>query len=137
MENFVSYCKNYILENIDEFDGQTHYACDFAYELTNEPNVNGSLTFSRQKAMDYLGEWWDDAASYWQYENDNFGEHTHNPFDEPEAYMVCMVIEGCNAILAQAPFISDNWNDEVMFDKDAIDSIKDFVSGIDEGTSLF
>jgi len=137
MENFVKYCKNYILDHIDEYEGQSHYGCDFAYTLTEAPNVDGSLTYSTYKAKEYLREWWDECGEYWDYEKDNFGEHTHNPFDEPEAYMVCMVIEGCSAILSQVPCIGKNWNEEIIINTEVITEIKDFVNGFDENTELF
>ena len=84
MKDFKDYCKDYIVDHIDEFVGQIFYGSDFAYHITQEPNTNGTLTFSRQEAKDYLKEWWDDAAEYWDYEKDNFGENTHNPFDNPD-----------------------------------------------------
>jgi hypothetical protein len=67
----------------------------------------------------------------------NFGENTHNPFSEPEAYMVCMVIEGCNAILSKVPFIEENWNEEIELDSERIDEIKKFVEDFDEEEELF
>ena len=58
MENFKDYCKNYILDHIDGYEGQSHYGCDFAYTLTEAPNVDGSLTYSTRDAIEYLREWW-------------------------------------------------------------------------------
>lgn len=137
MEGFVKYCKNYILDHIDGYEGQSHYACDFAYKLTEEPNIDGSLTYSTYKAKEYLREWWDECGEYWEYEKDNFGEHPHNPFDNPETYMVCMVIEGCSAILSKVPCIDNNWNEEIVINTAVITEIKDFVNGFDENTKLF
>ena len=127
MENFKDYCKNYILDHIDNYEGQAHYGCDFAYTLTEAPNANGTLTYSTHDAIEYLREWWYECGEYWDYEKDNFGENIHNPFDNPEAYMVCMVIEGVNAILANEPHIEESWNDEIELTEEVIEDIKKYV----------
>jgi len=131
MESFKDYCKNYILDHIDEYDGQTHYGCDFGFTLTDAPNVDGTLTYSAYEAKEYLREWWDECGAYWDYEMNNFDEHPHNPFDEPEAYMVCMVIEGVNAILANEPHIEESWNDKLELTEEVIEDIKKYVEEFD------
>lgn len=131
MESFKDYCKNYILDHIDGYEGQSHYGCDFAFILTEAPNADGSLTYGTNKAKEYLREWWDECGEYWEYEKDNFGEHLHNPFDEPEAYMVCMVIEGVNAILAKEPHIEESWNDKLELTEEVIAGIKEYVEEFD------
>ena len=131
MESFKDYCKNYILDHIEGYEGQLHYGCDFAYTLTETPNVDGTLTYSTHDAIEYLREWWYECGEYWEYEKDNFGEHPHNPFDEPEAYMVCMVIEGVNAILANEPHIEKSWNDKLELTEEVIEDIKKYVEEFD------
>ena len=128
MRTFIDYCKNYIIETIDDFEGTTHYGCDFAYALTQGPNIDGSLTYSREEAKDYLHEWWNECAEYWDYEKDNFGENLHNPFDNPEAYMVCMVVEGVNLILANQKDIANHWNEKFNITHKVIERIKDYVA---------
>ena len=123
--------KNYILNHIEDFEGTMHYACDFSQELTQGPNVDGTLTYSTEKAKEYLREWWWDCGQYWKYEKDNFGENYHNPFDNPEAYMVCMVIEGCYHILSGCPVIEDNWAEKIEITEEVIRQIKEYVEDYD------
>lgn len=113
METFIDYCKQYIYDHIDEYRGQMVYPCDLGFTLTEEPNINGTLTFSREGAKDYIREWWDEADDYFQYEKDNIGT-TRNPFENPEAYMVCMVIEGVRSLIDQAFMVLDIDNDEMV-----------------------
>lgn len=127
MESFNEYCKNYILENLGNYEGQSVYGSEVGYTITQSPNVDGTLTYSNHEAIEYLREWWYDAGEYWEYEKDNFGENLHNPFENPEAYMVCMVIEGVNSILSDCPIVEENWNDKFELTEDAIASIKEFV----------
>ena len=131
MENFKEYCKDYILEHLNDYEGQSVYGSEVGYTITQSPNVDGTLTYSREDAKEYLREWWDECAAYWNYEKVNFGEHFHNPFDEPEAYMVCMVIEGVNAILANEPHIEESWNDELELTEEVIEDIKEHVEEFD------
>ena len=127
MENFVQYCKDYILDHIDDFEGKSEYGCDWSYTLTQSPNVDGTLTYSTYEASQYLKEWWDECGEYWEYEKDNFGEHLHNPFEEPEAYMVCMVIEGVSAILSNEPHIEESWDEKLELTAEVVTAIKEYV----------
>lgn len=102
MEDFVTYCKDYVAEHLPGYEGQDVYVSDLGYMITNGPNMDGSLTYSRSLAMDYLKEWWEEAADYFDYEKYEFGQNSHNPFDNPEAYMVCMVIEGVAELIRRA-----------------------------------
>lgn len=91
-------------------------------ELTNGINCDGTVTFSRQKAKDYICYWWDEAADFSDHENYEFG-YRSNPFENPELFMVKMVIEGVSSILSQSDYISENWNDRFLLDKDIISEI--------------
>ena len=132
LESFFDYCKNYIIDHIEDWEGETKYACDLGGYLTEGPNVDGSLTYSTYMAKEYIREWWYEAGEYWEYEKNNFGENLHNPFDNPEAYMVCMVIEGVNAILSRCQYIEDNWNDEITLNEDTIKMIIEQVNEQDD-----
>lgn len=65
METFLDYCKNYILDNIDDFEGRECYASDFPFKITDGANVDGSLIYDRLTAMKYLQEWWWDCAGFY------------------------------------------------------------------------
>lgn len=111
METYLDYCKNFIIDNIENLEGQQVYACDLGFELTSAINADGSATYSAHKAKEYLKEWWDEAADYWQYEDENFDEHRWNPFPNPEAYHCCMVIEGVRCLLSQIPVLGEKWDE--------------------------
>ena len=139
MKEFITYCKHYIYDHIDDCRGQNVYPCDLGFTLTEYPNCDGTLTYSREAAKDYIREWWDEADDYFNYEKDNFGGAVLNPFENPEAYMVCMVIEGVRALIDDAVDtlgMNDQWNDEVELTADLIEKIKGAVEEFD-GESLF
>lgn len=137
IENLFTYCKNHIAEQLHYYEGQKYYACDLGDYLTEEINANGTFTYSRALAMDVLKEWWEDAALYYEYEKMSFGECTHNPFENPEAYTVCMVIEGVRSMLSQCKFINDHWNDEIKLTKRNIKTILAQLDELDENQNLF
>lgn len=124
MESYFDYCKQHLLERLDAYIRTSHYACDLGYYLCEEENANGSLTFSRKRAMEYLKAWWFDCGDFWEYEKDNFGEHPHNPFDNPEAFMVCMVIHGVDNILSQCRPINEAWNDTITLSDKFVAELK-------------
>lgn len=123
-ETFLTYCREYIKNHIEEFVGQVVYAADLGLELTDAPNIDGSLTYSRYDAMEYLKEWWWEASDYFDYEKLEFGaENIHNPFENPEAYMVCMVIEGVNSLINQCSVIEENWNEQIELTQEISEQI--------------
>lgn len=131
MEQFDVYCKDFIKDNIRDHLGRTVYACEFASEITMDINMDGTATYSTYEAKQYLKEWWDEAADYFRYEKDNFGENLHNPFENPEAYMVCMVIKGVDCLMAQVKEIYDAWNDQIYVTHELCDSICEQLEDIE------
>lgn len=132
MKDFITYCKQYIYDNLPEHEGRLVYLCDLGYTITEGPNCDGTLTFNREEALEYLKEWWREAADYFQFEKDNFGT-PRNPFENPEAYMVCMVIEGVRALIDDAIDtlgMNDKWNDEVELTPELIAKVKECVEGM-------
>ena len=126
MTNFNDFCKEYICEHLDEMEGVSVYTCDLGYTLAENDDINGTMTYSTKAAIDYIREWWYDCSDYSDYEQNNFGERT-NPFANPEAFIVRMVIEGINSILSQCPIIDENWNDEIELTPKVIETIKEQI----------
>lgn len=124
MKSFSEFCKEYLFERLDEYEGTTGYRCDLAYKLCEECNINGTLTYSRAEAIKYLCEWWYDAADYSEYEQMEFGERS-NPFENPEAYMVRMVICGIGYLLSRCAVIDESWNDKLELTPEVIEAIKE------------
>lgn len=120
---FDDFCKETIKNELSARIGGTYYACDLGQDLTRGMNCDGTFTYSTELAKEYLREWWWDASDYFQYEKDNFGENFHNPFDNPEAYIVCMVIEGVRSLLSQCNEIDDAWNDKIELTEELVGSI--------------
>lgn len=129
IQNFTDYCKEQIEKRLPEMAGRSVYMCDLAYELMEEPNVNGTLTYSTHDAIEYIRGWWYDAADYFDYAKSNFGE-VKNPFENPKAYMVCMVIEGVRSLLSGCDTVDGSWNDKIELTETVIERILNEVKEV-------
>lgn len=59
-----------------------------------------------------------------------FGRATQNPFENPEAWMVCMIIEGCANLIGQCKCVEEIWNDEVELTEELAEQIKEEIKGL-------
>lgn len=132
IKSYVEYVKDFILENLPEYKGQEVYGCDLGYTITEGINADGSATYSKQAAMEYIKEWFDEAAEVYQYQMDNYGQVSQNPFENPEGWMVCMIIEGVNSILGQCDVVEEFWNDETELTDEIIQKIIAYVQEVEE-----
>lgn len=123
---FFDFCKGFILDKIEDYEGSDVYGSDLGIALTEGINVDGTFTYSTEKAKKYLQDWWADAAEYSEYEEMNFGKRS-NPFENVEAFIVRMVIEGVITILSRCKFVYDKWNDEFELTSEFISTIKEEV----------
>lgn len=123
---FFDFCKNFILDEIEDYEGSDVYGADLGIDLTEGINADGTFTYSTEKAKKYLQDWWADAAEYSEYEEMNFGQRS-NPFENVEAFIVRMVIEGVRTILSRCKFVDDKWNDKFELTAEIISTIKEEV----------
>lgn len=108
--------KNYIIDetiyNLKEREGETVYACDLAYTVFESANVDGSYTYSTYKATQWVKKYFDSLGEIVDELKSN-GIDAPNPFDEPEKFQVCILLEGAQYLLSQCETIDENWNDEI------------------------
>lgn len=123
---FFDFCKDFILDKIEDYEGSYVYGADLGIYLTEGINADGTFTYSTEKAKKYLQDWWADAAEYSEYEEMNFGQRS-NPFENVEAFIVRMVIDGVRTILSRCKFVDDKWNDKFELTSEIISTIKEEV----------
>ena len=133
---FIAFCKEHIADKLEDYEGQDAYGCDLAYKLTEGMNADGSFTYSTAKAKEYIKEWWDDAADFSEYEDFNFGERS-NPFQNPEAFTVKMVIEGVAGLLSKCALIDQYWNDRLELTAENIATIKEQIDELPDDVEVF
>ena len=125
MKTYINYCKDHAIDALEEMKGNnaSSYGCDLAYELCEEINVNGTATFSRAKAREYIREWWDEAGAVYEFQKQTYGEALHNHFEDPEAFHVYLIIGGVSVLLSNCSIVYDAWNDDLELTDDIIDGI--------------
>lgn len=140
-QDFIDFCKEFATEHLDYMVDNTYYVCDLCTSyITEDVNKNPAYELEindNVEALKWLADWIVPAAKYWEYEKFSFGEHFHNPFDEPEAVLACMIIEGVSGLLQQCETIKDSWNDEVEVTQEFVDKIKAEIAALPEDVEVF
>jgi len=133
-EDYLTYCKDYTIDGLMDKLGYIEqvYMCDLANDLTMSINIGGSATYSSYKAQQYLKKWWNEASKVYMYQKDNFGDVLHNPFENPEAFHVCMIIHGVENILSQCPTIARYYNEQRALTDALIDKIIQEIKEVTE-----
>ena len=129
--NYLEYCKE-VIEELENYKGQTVYGCDLAYLLCERMFLDGTCTYSTYETIEYLKEWWDDCGDFLEEWQSQTGQIILNPFTEPEKFMINMVYEGVSIILSEIEFIDNNWNDEFELTDENIKLIIKQVENISE-----
>ena len=119
-KEIVEWAIDYIKNELPEWEGKSVYGADLANELTEKPNRNGVY---EADSWGFISKHINDARDEYDYEKDNFGEVLHNPFEDPEAFVVCMLINTVNDILAQVPVVEEHWDEDLELNKEVIDEI--------------
>ena len=127
MKNYTEYCKDYIIDRLNEMEGMSSYGCDLADDVCQGILADGSATYSTQAAWEYLDEWRYEAAEFFDHYAREIGTPP-NPFDNPEAFHVAMILEGCQAILSQCEIVDEIWNDKILLDEV---TIKEIISQVE------
>ena len=127
MKNYTEYCKDYIVDRLNEMEGMSSYGCDLAGDVCQGILADGSATYSTQAAWEYLCEWRHEAGEFVYHYTSEIGTPP-NPFDNPEAFHVVMILEGCQAILSQCDIVDEIWNDKILLDET---TIKEIISQVE------
>lgn len=136
-ESYTEYCKNHIKENIYNYEGLYVYGADLADTLTEGINVDGSATYNRYEAKEYIKAWFDEAGMVCEFIKFNYGtECLINPFDEPEKFHALMIIEGVRYLLAQCETIDSAWIEEIELTPETIEKILLEVDEIEDDIEL-
>lgn len=113
---FRDFVVGVLADELDGFSG-LHYTSELAFDLLEVYNRTGSYTCCTHRSREMIADYWEDAADYYDYEKDNFGD-AQNPFDNPEGYLVCMMIWKAEEILAELHIVQEN--DQLDFDDEDV-----------------
>ena len=118
--------RDLIISRLEEREGDSYYLCDLAYTLFEGENVDGSFTYSTYWSKELIKHYWDEFGEL--YDNYLFnmgGENSINVLEEPEKFVVVMLLEQGQSLLSNYDndFIQNNWNEEIELNKENIEKI--------------
>lgn len=118
--DIVDWAIDFIEDELPEWEGKSVYGGDLATELTYTVNRTGSY---EDDAWGFISSHINDARDEYEYEEDQFGKVVCNPFKDPDGFVVCMLINTVDNILAEVPLVKENWNEYLELTKENIDAI--------------
>jgi len=126
MNELKSYIIDRIIELLEEYEDIEMYGYDIGYTIFERYNYDGTMTYSTYEAKKWIEKYFDDIGEILEELNFEFGDTNSIPnvFDNPEAFMVVIVIEGANYILSNLYTVEKYWNDKFILTKHKINAIK-------------
>ena len=118
--DIIDWACEFIEDELPEWEDTECIACDLGCKLTESINASGYIV---KDAWDFLSNHLKDARDEYEYEKENFGNVLHNPFEAPDAFVTCMMINVVESILSQIPYIDEHWNDDIVLTKGVIRNI--------------
>lgn len=113
---------DYIKDNLPDYEGVSTYGSDLGNLLTEGPNADGVY---ENDSWGFISSHRNDARDEYDYEMNAFGEVLHNPFEDPDGFVVCMLINTVDGVLSQVPFVDENWNNKFELTPEVIKEILD------------
>lgn len=131
---------NMIIDKLYDYEGGEIYSCDLAYTLFEAENIDGTMTYSSWSAKEWIKNNFDDIGEVWEELKFQFGDDyvkDINIFDEPEKFMVIVVLESASYLLSRCKTINENWNDKIKLNKTNIKKIEKELKELDNGGGIY
>ena len=118
--DIIDWACEFIEDELPDWEDTECIACDLGCKLTESINASGYVV---KDAWDFLSNHLKDARDEYNYEKEEFGNVLHNPFENPDAFVTCMMINVVESILSKIPYIDEHWNDDIVLTKGVIRNI--------------
>lgn len=119
-DDIIELASEFIEKWLPDREDTKCYACDLGNNLTETINMMGYYV---DDAWAFLSNHLKDARDEYEYEKNNFGSVLHNPFEEPDAFVTCIMINVVESIISQIPYIDKHWNEQIFLTKGLIRNI--------------
>jgi hypothetical protein len=118
--NIIELASEFIEEELPKWEDTECNACELGRNLTEDINMMGYVV---EDAWAFLSNHLKDARDEYEYEMNNYGSVLHNPFEEPDAFVTCIMINVVESIISQIPYIDKHWNEQIFLTKGLIRNI--------------
>lgn len=129
-----------IIDKLYDYEGTEVYACDLGYTLFEGENIDGSFTYNTYEAKEWIKENWDDIGEVWEELQFQFGGDflkDFNAFDNPEKFMVLIILESAGYLIGKCKLIEDNWNNKITLNKKNIETLKKQLKELDDDGLIY
>lgn len=112
-----------LIVKLYDYKWQEVCGCDLAYKLFEGYSIDGSVTYSTYEAKQWVKNNFDDLDEI--VEEIQLKElEIPNVFYNPESFMVIIYLEVADYVMSKCEFISKNWGDEFILNKENIKTIE-------------
>lgn len=129
MATIKEFVADVLMDNLDEYEGNSTYGADLAFYLLQQYNVDGSYTYSTYEAKQWVQEHFDELGEIVE----EIAEEEIpicNVFDNPEGFQVRIMLHVAEQLLGQCETVIEVWNDEFILEADVIKKIKEELNEI-------
>lgn len=118
--------KQYLLDEIDGYEGEKVYIGDIGYMFTQYLVVDGTVEYNTLATVDKMAKNWEEYGAIFEYMKDNWGEAI-NPFDRPEAFDAQAYEIIASHILSDLQLDGADEDDEITLTEEVINQIKKHI----------
>lgn len=129
-----------IIDRLYDYEDVKVYGTDLAYTLFESENIDGTFTYSSYEAKEWIKNNFDELGEVWEELRFQFGVdylNNYNLFEDPEKFMVLVILESAGYILGQCKTVQDNWDNEMILTKENIKKIEKELKELDDDKSIY
>ena len=131
---------NRIIDKLYDYEDTEVYGADLAYTLFESENIDGTFTYNTYEAQEWIKNNFDELGEVWEELKFQFGAdylNNYNVFEEPEKFMVLVILEVASYILGRCKTVEDNWNNEIVLTKKNIKKIEKELKELDNDEPIY
>ena len=124
------FVKGEIIERLEDLKGyeESHYICDLSYTLFESENVNGAYFCNNytakewvNKNFEYIGEIAEEIK--FQFDAEYSNKILLDIFDNPDRFIVVIVLEVASYLISRCATADKYWNDEITLTDEILNSL--------------
>ena len=123
MATIKEFVADVLMDKLDEYKGNSTYGAELDFYLLQQYNVDGSYTYSTYEAKKWVQEHFDELGEIVE-EMTEEGLAPCNVFDNPECFMVQIMLYVAGQLLGQCDTVNEFWNEEQELTEEIIAKIK-------------
>ena len=116
-----------MIDHLDDLEGRDGYVSELAFTLFEGENINGSMTYSTCEAEQWIAEHFHDLADVVEDMVADW-DITPNPFNNPEAFMVQVVLYLAEQLVYESAYLRRGCDEEeidaITYDEETIALIR-------------